>query len=140
MKNPQRDIANLMKNILGTDVKIKTTEDQFLKQAKKLFCKFVQHVDKFEATSQKVLKDHSLDVDPFVEDLYVAIDYLVMFSFDDSVAEIVQHYLYGRDENGSVKYNFEGKEMIINTPEKLFDFMVMLGQRLADEEEEGGIS
>lgn len=140
MKNPQRDIANLMKSILGTDVKIKTTEDQFLKQAKKLFCKFVQHVDKFETTSQKVLKDHSLDVDPFVEDLYVAIDYLVMFAFDDSVAEIVQHYLYGRDQNGSVKYNFEGKELVINTPEKLFDFMVMLGERLADQEEEGGIS
>lgn len=140
MKNPQRDIANLMKNILGTDVKIKTTEDQFLKQAKKLFCKFVDHLDRFESQSEGLLKNHKLDIEPMVEDLYIALDYLVMFSFDDSVAEIVQHYLYGRDEKGSVKYNFEGKELVISTPDKLFDFMVMLGERLADQEEEGGIS
>jgi hypothetical protein len=131
MRNPPSDIANLMKTILGTDVKIKATQDSFLKESKKLFCKFIKHFDQFDNKADKVLKDHGLDIDPFLEDLYMALDYLILFTFDDTVAEIVQHYMYGRDDEGSVKYQFEGKELIINTPEKLFDFLVALGEKAA---------
>ena len=135
MKNPTTDIATLMRNILGTDVKIKSSEDDFLKQSKKLFCKFVDHLDRFDAKSANLAKEHSLDIEPMIEDLYVALDYLILFTFDDSVAEIVQHYLYGRDEKGFVQYNFEGREVLVNTPEKLFDFMVKLGERMAENED-----
>ena len=131
MKNPSSDIANLMKHILGTDVKIKSFEGDFLKESKKFFCKFIDHLDKFELKSHNLAKEHNLDIDPMIEDLYVALDYLILFTFDDEVAEIVQHYLYGRDEKGYVKYVFENKDIMVNTPEKLFDFMVKLGERMA---------
>jgi len=43
--------------------------------------------------------------------------------------------MYGRDEEGSVKYQFEGKELVINTPEKLFDFLVALGEKAAAQDD-----
>jgi hypothetical protein len=123
MKNPKKDITELMQHVLGAQVLVKQATDTFEEQSKKYFVKAISNIEKHLKKSDQLVSRFGINIDNHNELIYSAIDNLISFTFAEPVDEMIFHYIYEKDEEGIAIFHVGDAEVKVSTPEDLYNLI-----------------
>jgi len=125
----ERNIRNLFKEMLGSDIIIK---DNISKNEEKLFILFVEQLEEARKLEEKTM-DMELDFHKLVDPLWMVIENLLKLQFGSDTTNIIMFYLYDRynpdgtiislvDEENGKEYTFKGaKDLFAYVKFRYFD-------------------
>ena len=121
-------IKKVLQKNLGVTFKIvEAIEDEILDEEKKLFTRFINHLEKLVNHEHKVFETFKIDLSTLSEPYWEIIEECLNFTFDQEVQDLIWWYVHDRknaagditaweDEDG-VEYKF-------NTPGDLYEYIV----------------
>jgi hypothetical protein len=124
MKNPKKDITDLMQHVLGAQVLVKEATDTFEEQSKKYFVKAITGIEKHLKKSDQLVSRFGINIDSYNELIYSAVDNLISFTFAEPVDEMIFHYIYDKDEEGIATFHVGDAEVRVSTAEDLYNLIV----------------
>jgi len=131
MKNPKKDITELVEYILGTKVTVKEITNTFEEESRKYFVKAIGNIEKHLKKSDQLAIKFGVNLDGLNELIYSAIDNLISFTFAAPVDEMIAHYIYEKDEDGYVTYMLEEGEVTVRTPDELYNLIAHISTQPA---------
>jgi hypothetical protein len=123
-------------NNLGKQLKLSkrgaVTEKKTPKSEKEIFIDLISRMETSWNESAQLYEKFKINLLEYEERYFSLLEDMVYYLYEDWEAEIMLWYVYGRiDEEGNLyslvlNTDNEKKEIIINNPTQLWDFIVML--------------
>ena len=112
-----KDIKNLFREVLGSDVEIKDNIDA---TEEKIFVLFIEKLEKAFTLEEKTEEISGLDLTKITENLWFVIEHSFKFLYGEDSTQIIFWYVYQRYESKCILEDENGKEHKIDTPQKLW--------------------
>jgi|TARA_R100000482_G_C5038813_1_gene107406 hypothetical protein len=115
-----KDIKNLFREVLGSDVEIKDNIDA---TEENVFVLFIEKLDKAFILEEKTEALSGLDLTKITEDLWFVIENSFKFLYGEESTQVIFWYVYQRHESKCILEDEEGKKCKIDTPQKLWSYV-----------------
>ena len=115
-----KDIKNLFREVLGSDVEIKDNIDA---TEENVFVLFIEKMDRAFTLEEKTEALSGLDLTKITEDLWFVIENSFKFLYGEESTQVIFWYIYQRHESKRILEDEEGKKCKIDTPQKLWSYV-----------------
>jgi hypothetical protein len=121
-------IKKVLQKNLGVTFKVaEAIEDEILDEEKKLFTRFINHLEKLVTHEHKVFETFKIDLSTLSEPYWQIIEECLNFSFDQEVQELIWWYIHDRKNAAGDITAWEGEDGVeykFNTPGDLYEYIV----------------
>jgi hypothetical protein len=112
-----KDIKNLFRGVLGSDVEIKDNIDA---TEENVFVLFINKLDKVFVNEELIESKSGIDLTKHTEDLWFVVESCFKFLYGEDASDIIFWYVYKRYESKCKLKDDKGKKHKIDTPQKLW--------------------
>jgi hypothetical protein len=112
-----KDIKNLFREVLGSDVEIKDNIDA---TEENVFVLFIEKLCKTLSNEEEIEKLSGIDLSKHTDDLWFVVENSFKFLYGEEATEIIFWYVYRRYEDKCKLEDENGKKHKIDTPQKLW--------------------
>jgi hypothetical protein len=112
-----KDIKNLFREVLGSDVEIKDNIDA---TEENVFVVFIEKLEKTFSNEEEIEKLSGIDITKHTDNLWFVVENSFKFLYGEEATEIIFWYVYRRYEDKCKLEDENGKKHKIDTPQKLW--------------------
>ena len=112
-----KDIKNLFREVLGSDVEIKDNIDA---TEENVFVVFIEKLEKTFSNEEEIEKLSGIDITKHTDNLWFVVENSFKFLYGEEETEIIFWYVYRRYEDKCKLEDENGKQHKIDTPQKLW--------------------
>ena len=115
-----KDIKNLFREVLGSDVEIKDNIDA---TEENVFVLFIEKLEKAFTLEEKTEELSGLDLTKITEGLWFVIEHSFKFLYGEESTQVIFWYVYQRNESKCILEDENGNKCKIDTPQKLWSYV-----------------